>query len=125
MRERATEEGLLAEQALRKLAAAAKAGAIKAERRKENTPSGEGKKVVGARGKGKAKAAGVSGEGMFADMLKKGSAGPDGAEEAMDLVVDGGEEKHGDGVDIGMPEGVVVNWDMQGWRRGGGRGVRV
>lgn len=117
MRERATEESLLAEQALRKLAAAAKAGAIKAEKRKENTLSGEGRKVQGARGRA---ARGVSGEGMFAQMLKEAGGGG-GDDEAMDLVAGHDDEKHGDGVDVGMPEGVVVNWDMHGWRRGGSR----
>lgn len=118
MRERATEEGLLAEQALRKLAAAAKAGAIKAEKRKENTLSGEGKKVHDGRGRA---ARGVSGEGMFAQMLRDAGGGDGGDDEAMDLVAGHEEEKHGDGVDVGMPEGVVVNWDMHGWRRGGSR----
>lgn len=118
MRERATEEGLLAEQALRKLAAAAKKGAVKAEKRKENTLRGEGRKMQGARGEG---VGGVSGEGMFAQMLKEAGAGAGGEDEAMDLVAGHEEEKHGDGVDVGMPEGVVVNWDMHGWRRGGSR----
>lgn len=117
MRERATEEGLLAEQSLRKLAAAAKAGAIKAERRKENTLSGEGKKSTGGRDSA---VSGVSGEDMFAQMLKE-AGGEGGDEEAMELVAGHEEEKHGDGVDVGMPEGVVVNWDMHGWRRGGPR----
>lgn len=117
MRERATEEGLLAEQSLRKLAAAAKAGAIKAERRKENTLSGEGKKMAGGRGPA---VHGVSGEDMFAQMLQD-AGGEAGDEEAMEIVAGHEEEKHGDGVDVGMPEGVVVNWDMHGWRRGGNK----
>lgn len=117
MRERATEEGLLAEQSLRKLAAAAKAGAIKAERRRENILSGEGKKVTGARGSAMN---GVSGEDMFAQMLTE-AGGEAGDDEAMELAAGHEEDKHGDGMDVWMPEGVVVNWDMQEWRRGGPR----
>ncbi|KAK3709112.1 hypothetical protein LTR37_011091 [Vermiconidia calcicola] len=122
MRERATEEGILAEQALRKLAAAAKVGAVKAEKRKLATLSGEGRKVV-VDGRGKARRESRAGEEMFGEMMRE--VGGEEEREAMDLGMDGVNELREEGVDVGMPEGVVVNWDMGGWRRGGKRGGRV
>ncbi|KAM0715100.1 hypothetical protein Q7P37_009565 [Cladosporium fusiforme] len=66
MREKATEEGMLAEQALRKLAAAAKAGAMKAEsRRRSSAPlAGTGRVRDGGGRKRPAP------EMLFDDMLK-------------------------------------------------------
>ena len=110
MREKATEEGMMAEQALRKLAAAAKAGKAKEERRRSSTLSGIGK-VRGATTKGKAVP-----EDPFADVLKE-IGGVDGS---MDLGLDGTNERREDGVDLGMPEGVVVNAEMGLWRKTAG-----
>ena len=65
-------------------------------------------------------------EARFADMMKQVGGGDDAAEdEAMDLGVDGMNELREEGVDVGMPEGVVVNWDMGGWRRGGKKALRL
>ncbi|KAK3704712.1 hypothetical protein LTR37_013686 [Vermiconidia calcicola] len=127
MRERATEEGILAEQALRKLAAAAKVGAVKAEKRRLGTLSGEGRKVVGddsrAKGGRKVRREIHADEEMFGEMMKE--VGGEEERDAMDLGTEGVNELREEGVDVGMPEGVVVNWDMGGWRRGGKRGGRV
>ena len=106
MREKATEEGMMAEQALRKLAAAAKAGKAKEERRRSSTLSGIGK-VRGAATKSQAIP-----DDPFADVLKE-VGGVDGS---MDLGSDGTNERREDGVDLGMPEGVVVNAEMGLWR---------
>lgn len=118
MREKATAEGLLAEQALRKLASAAKAGALRAEedKRKRGIETGHGKK----RGRME-----ESGE-VFGDVLKE--LGGDGEDEGigMEMEIDAGREVAGQTMDLGMPEGVVVNYGMGGWRHGrGGRGVRA
>ena len=117
MREKATEEGILAEQALRKLAAAAKVGAVKAERRREGTLSGSGKVRDGvpsaARKKGRERGGG--GNEMFVEMLKDVDGGAE--DEAMGLELDGTSALREEGVDVGMPEGVAVNWDMAGWRQ--------
>ncbi|KAI5367484.1 Putative bromodomain associated domain, histone-fold, transcription factor TFIID, subunit 8 [Septoria linicola] len=114
MREKATEEGVLAEQALRKLAAAAKTSAMNAEKNRNNVLRGEGKL------RGPAKAGTRNGarahEDTFADMLKELGGG----DEAMDLASDEAEARTG--MDLGMPEGVVVNHDMSHWRRPGQRG---
>ncbi|WPH01247.1 Hypothetical protein R9X50_00408400 [Acrodontium crateriforme] len=111
MREKATQEGMMAEQALRKLAAAAKSGALKAEKRRTNALSGPGK----ARGR---KARQVEkAEDIFSDVLKE-VGGSEDVEEANML---NPAETVDSGVDPGMPEGVVVNYDMGHWRRGRGR----
>lgn len=106
MREKMTQEGMMAEQALRKLAAAAKAGAMKAERKRNVALSGLGR----VRGAGGGDKNGNNGKGdAFADVLGEiGGGGVDG-----DVVMAGGVE---DGVDVGMPEGVAVNYDMGHWR---------
>lgn len=128
MRERATEEGILAEQALRKLAAAAKSGAVKADqRRRESTLSGQGKKVDGGR---RGKVPPVEKEDMYGDMLRDvvGGAGGEGEDEMdLGLSLDGVNETRRleEGVDLGMPEGVLVNSDMGAWRKGGRRGLRL
>lgn len=134
MRERATEEGILAEQALRKLAAAAKKGAVKAEIRREGTLSGPGRKREAGRANRKRKERDEDGgEVMFGAMMKEsggeglgGSGAQSEAEaDAMELSLHEAAEMREEGVDVGMPEGVVVNWDMSGWRRGGRKGLRV
>ncbi|KAF2485272.1 transcription factor TFIID complex subunit 8 C-term-domain-containing protein [Neohortaea acidophila] len=118
MRERATEEGMLAEQALRKLAAAAKSGAVKAERMKENAISEVGRKA-GVKGGRRQARRGQGAEQLYGQMLKDiaGTAAGD-EDEGMDLGLDGINELREEGIDPGMPEGVVVNWDIAGWRRG-------
>jgi hypothetical protein len=114
MREKATEEGMMAEQALRKLAAAAKAGAMKAERRRSEKIAAQGTTSRGnARGRGRARAK----EDTFADVLK--DLGD--TDEAVELGVDGTDEQIQEGMDLGMPEGVIVNHNMAHWRKGGHR----
>jgi hypothetical protein len=113
MREKATEEGMLAENALRRLAAAAKTGAMNAERRRHDALSGVGKLRQGAH-RGRA-GVGVA-EDTFADVLKDIG----GIDETVDLDMDGTATKE-DGVDLGMPEGVAVNHEIGHWRKHGAR----
>ncbi|TKA30648.1 hypothetical protein B0A50_02368 [Salinomyces thailandicus] len=115
MRERMTEEGVQAEQALRKLATAAKAAAaeslVKAEeekRKNRGALSGVGRVREGGR-----KRRGLM-EGL-GDVLRDV-----GEEVGVVEDTDGGGQG---GVDVGMPEGVVVNFEMGLWRRGR-KGVR-
>jgi transcription initiation factor TFIID subunit 8 len=111
MREKATQEGMLAEQALRRLATAAKAGALKAEEKRRKRSA----EVL--RGEGKARSRKGEGRGdIFADVLKD-LGGFDGAED-MEMDTDAGGQE---GIDVGMPEGVVVNCDMGHWRQGDSR----
>ncbi|EME46597.1 hypothetical protein DOTSEDRAFT_70565 [Dothistroma septosporum NZE10] len=114
MREKATQEGILAEQALRKLAAAAKTGAMNAEKRRESVLSGEGRPRearVPQRTKKRMH------EDTFAEVLKDiGSL-----DESIDLAGDGAGSGQKDDVDLGMPEGVVVNHNMSHWRKHGDR----
>ena len=82
LREKATEEGVLAEQALRKLAAAAKTSAINAEKHRNNALRGEGKARDPARSGGRA---GVRvHEDTFAEMLKDVGGGDEATELASD-----------------------------------------
>lgn len=114
MREKATQEGLLAEQALRKLAAAAKTGAMNVEKRRGSVLSGEGK----ARDpKSSHRAGRKEHEDTFADVLKDIG----GSDDATDLGLDDATETAKQGVDLGMPEGVAVNYDMSHWRHGANR----
>lgn len=115
MREQATQEGMLAEQALRKLAAAAKTSAMNAEKRRNSVLSGEGK----ARGPAKHKRRVRVHEDTFADVLKEIG----GLDEAADLGLDGKAEANENGMDLGMPEGIAVNHDMGHWRKGTSRRV--
>ena len=110
MREKATQEGMMAEQALRKLAAAAKAGALKAEKKRSNALSGHGKIRGGVVGRIESR------EDAFADVLKEIG----GLDELEDLGMDTNEARE-DGIDVGMPEGVVVNYEMGHWRHGESR----
>lgn len=134
MREKATEEGILAEQALRKLAAAAKSGAVKAEKRRLDVLSGPGRKVSngGTSERNSEKAARVRRESedheeMFAAMMKQvaGEQGDEDEDAVMELGYDGNRDLQHEGMDAGMPEGVIVNAEMGGWRRGSRKGVRV
>ncbi|KAK6441224.1 hypothetical protein LTR95_002553 [Oleoguttula sp. CCFEE 5521] len=112
MREKATEEGMLAEGALRKLAAAAKASAIKADgkRRSGNALAGVGKTRGGGNvvaGKKRPAA-----EMMLGDIL--GDVGT--AKDAGDMMAI-------DGVQAGstlkdLEERVVVNAGVRSWRSG-------
>ena len=127
MREKATEEGIQAEQALRKLAAAAKSGAIKVEkgRRASEALSGPGRRISSTnKGKGRARDS-EDAEAMFAEMMGQAGGRDNDEDDAMDLGPEGRSELRGEGVDVGMPEGVVVNWDMGGWRRGGRKRLRL
>lgn len=114
MREKATEEGMLAEQALRKLAAAAKTGAMKVEKRRSSALSGEGKarEPRSQQRRGRAEH-----DDTFADVLKDIG----GTDEAMDLSLETQADRAKDGVDLGMPEGVAVNYEMGHWRHGAAR----
>lgn len=130
MREKATEEGIMAEQALRKLAAAAKAGAAHAEKRRLSTLSGPGKKMQdpSKAGKRDGREAQDSGEAeeMFGEMMKEVAGKLDQDEdEVLDLGMDGVNDLRQQGVDVGMPDGVLVNSEMNAWRRGGRKGLRL
>lgn len=105
MRELMTQEGMLAEQALRKLATAAKASALSAERKKSHALSGPGKARYGKKVESR--------DDGFADVLKDiggqdDAMGMDGANDAVAQ----------EGIDVLMPEGVAVNYDMGHWRHG-------
>lgn len=107
MREKATEEGKLAEKALRKLAAAAKTSATNAERRRSSVLSGQGKPREPHSSR-----AGVQHEDTFADVLRDLGAGDDGTE-----LNTAGTAR--DGMESDMLGGVVVNHDMSHWRKAG------
>lgn len=116
MREKATEEGMLAEQALRKLAAAAKAGAMKAEsRRRSSAPlAGMGKVREGA---GRKRAAP---EMLFEDVLSEVTES-----NGMDypMALDGSDDRGRQLTQSELEERVVVNSGMGNWRGGAGRGL--
>ncbi|KAK4626721.1 hypothetical protein CLAFUW4_04425 [Fulvia fulva] len=114
MREKATAEGMLAEQALRKLAAAAKTGALNAEKRRGSVLSGAGKaREAPVPQKAKKRPH----EDTFAEVLKDIG----GLDESVDLAGEGVGAGDKDDVDLGMPEGVVVNHNMTHWRKHGHR----
>lgn len=102
IRERATEEGILAEQALRRLAAAAKTGA------KDTAFNGPGRGIVPARTPMKRRRDDVDSEKLFEDMLRE-VAGTENASEPIEQ-----EEKRSEIPD----EPLVVHWEMPGWRKG-------
>lgn len=106
---------MLAEQALRKLAAAAKAGAMKAEsRRRSSAPlAGMGKVREGA---GRKRAAP---EMLFDDVLTDVTES-NGMDYTMAL--DGTDEKR-QPTQSELEERVVVNSGMGNWRGGAGRGL--
>ncbi|KAK0917424.1 hypothetical protein LTR02_000289 [Friedmanniomyces endolithicus] len=121
MREKATQEGLLAEQALRKLATAAKAGVLKAEKRRSSVLSGPGKVVNGTAASKRLE----DRWDTFADVLKD-VGDEEGEEMEGKLGVGGANDALEDGVDEGPPEGNVVNYDMGYWRHSvGGTAARV
>lgn len=116
MREKATEEGMLAEQALRKLAAAAKAGAMKAEsRRRSSAPLAGMGKVRGGAGRKR-----PAPEMLFEDVMKD-VAESNGGDYAMSL--DGVDESGKQPTQSELEERVVVNSGMGNWRGGAGRGL--
>ncbi|CZT21038.1 uncharacterized protein RCC_06899 [Ramularia collo-cygni] len=110
MREKATEEGMLAEQALRKLAAAAKTSAAHSETRRSSTLSGLGRARTSAPTRVRARAS----QDTFADVLKDVDGSDETGEVGMEIVRD-------DRRDLGMPEGVSVNHEIGHWRRNGAR----
>jgi transcription initiation factor TFIID subunit 8 len=116
MREKATEEGMLAEQALRKLAAAAKAGAMKAEsRRRSSAPlAGMGRVRDGTSRKRAAP------EMLFDDVLNDVAESHD-ADYAM--APDGADDRGRQPTQSELEERVVVNSGMGNWRGGAGRGL--
>lgn len=116
MREKATEEGMLAEQALRKLAAAAKTGAAHAETRRSSTLSGLGRARSSTP---PTKARARISQDTLADVLKDVDGPDETGEMGMDIVRDDGRE-------LDMSEGVSVNHEIGHWRRHGARkGVRA
>lgn len=130
MREQATQDGKDAENALRKLAAAAKQGAMKAERaerRRSSLPladlgrmrNGQTGMAQGGRGKGRVK---QKKEDVLADLLNEMDDG-----DARDEAGSGEAGVEGmDAADIGMSKGVVVNHDVTHWRRGAAtQGLRL
>jgi transcription initiation factor TFIID subunit 8 len=116
MREKATEEGMLAEQALRKLAAAAKAGAMKAEsRRRTSAPlAGVGRVREGA---GRKRAAP---EMLFDDVLNDVTESHD---SDYTMALDGADDRGRQPTQSELEERVVVNSGMGTWRGGAGRGL--
>ncbi|KAK5133524.1 hypothetical protein LTR08_007661 [Meristemomyces frigidus] len=100
MREKMTQEGMLAEQALRKLATAAKASALNAEKKKSNALSGPGKVRNGRRVESK--------DSGFADVMGELGGLEDGA----------GMGVGDDAADALMADGVGVNYDAGHWRQG-------
>ncbi|EMC92393.1 hypothetical protein BAUCODRAFT_38446 [Baudoinia panamericana UAMH 10762] len=111
MREKATEEGMLAEQALRRLATAAKSGALKAEKKRSNALSGPGKARDARLTKVDKRL------DLFADVMGE-IGGKADAEGDLSMAVEGATDALKDGIDVGMPEGVVVNYEMGLWRHG-------
>ncbi|TKA78556.1 hypothetical protein B0A55_02821 [Friedmanniomyces simplex] len=106
MREKATQEGMLAEQALRKLATAAKAGALNAEKRRGNALSGPGKVRNGTAVSKRVE----DRRDTFVDVMKEVG----GVEEEGELDMEGANgDALEDGIDTGMPDGVVVNYNME------------
>ena len=63
----------------------------------------------------------ADGAAMFAEMLEKAAQGSQNEDDGSGRSVQRTEE----GLDFGNEEGVIVNWDTGGWRRGGGQSVRV
>lgn len=116
MREKATEEGMLAEQALRKLAAAAKAGAMKAEsRRRSSAPlAGMGRARGGAGTKRPAP------ESLFEDVARDVTESNGGD---YPMALDGTDERERQPTQSELEERVVVNSGMGNWRGGAGRGL--
>lgn len=117
MREKATEEGMMAEQALRKLAAAAKVGVMKAEskRRTSLALAGVGKVRDNAGGRKRPAA-----EMLFDDVLNEVGASH-GSHDVMAL--DGVSE--GGLTQAEMEERVVVNSGMVSWRGGARHGLSL
>ena len=122
---------MLAEQALRRLAGAGKVGVRKLP--SGTTGAKKGKGDGGAKGREVRRRRGEGQEDMFADMMREVGVGRsstglggDGGDVDMSFAFDGLREAHygsraaGDAV-----EGVVVNWDMAGWRQGGGAATAV
>ncbi|KAK6441826.1 hypothetical protein LTR95_001935 [Oleoguttula sp. CCFEE 5521] len=112
MREKATEEGMLAEGALRKLAAAAKASAIKADRKRRNGNALAG--VGKSRGSGSVM---VGKRRPAAEMMLDNVLGDVGAAK------DAGDAMTIDGVQAvstlkDLEERVVVNAGVRSWRSG-------
>ena len=105
---------MLAEQALRKLAAAAKAGAMKAEsRRRTGAPlAGVGRSRNGAGRKRPAP------EMLFGDVLNEVS---ESNGTNYNMALDGADERQP--TQSELEERVVVNSGMGNWRGGAGRGL--
>ena len=134
IRERATQEGMLAEQALRRLATAAKTGAIKAAKDKQRTTgalSGPGKLRVRGQKTGRGVRGGVSARmdgkeqrvDSLADLMSEVGGDEESAEDG-DATTASDNKAHG-GIETGMPEGVVVNSEMGHWRHAGRKGNRM
>ena len=119
LRERGVEEGVLAERALRRLASASRGRNVEVVAKKgglRHGAHGERSQVSGRQVKRE-----VDGAAMFAEMLKEAGQGSREVDDAVAALAAGG----GEGLDFGSQDGVIVNWDTGGWRRGGGQSVRV
>lgn len=119
MREKATEEGILAEQALRKLAAAAKAGAFRAESRKRSgtvlAGPGRARASVGRRG--------PSSEDILGDVLQDIGGLEGGSDHPMGM--DGTDERWDKIKALQISEGLLVNHDIGHWRGGKRQGLAL
>ena len=109
----------MAEQALRRLASASRGRDVEIVAKKSGLDSGPNRdrKLAGAR-QGRREADGAA---IFAEMLKEAGQGSRGADVGSGDLAETGRES----LDFGSHEGVIVNWDTGGWRRGGGQSVRV
>lgn len=114
MREKATEEGMLAEKALRRLAAAAKAGALKTEAKKRSETA------LAGTGKQRAMKQRPANEAIFGDVLQDV-----GGLEAVDQDVDdNAEQERREKIEaIEINEGLLVNSDAAHWRAGKRQGL--
>ena len=119
LRERGVEEGVLAERALRRLASASRSRDLEIVAKKGEGGNGlRGERKLASRGHGRRE---VDGAAMFAEMLRDvGQSGRNANDESGNSL-----RTTEEGLEFGGQEGVVVNWDTGGWRRGGGQSVRV
>ena len=109
MRELATEEGVLAEQALRKLAAAAKSGAARLEKKRSDARL-ESRRAGLAAGSRRVRPS----EDAFMDALKDlGSLEESVEQHRLDGATDVDEV-----ISLSATRGVLVNHDVGHWRRG-------
>ena len=122
MRERATEEGVLAEQALRRLAAAAKSG-VRQGIKGESDLNGAEERVPDAKRRRLKHSIGFTAErsdAVFAQLLAE--VGQSKTERSSNNAArkDAAALHHDSNTEMGMTEGVVVKWEVGGLRQGRG-----